>query len=446
MSSPASRSSTTRSRLRTNRWWRLAPWLSRRLDGFLLHRLLRRLGITHYVLLAVGPGTAVAGRACASTGSSMTASTPASCPEAPEDVRRAPSTPSRPRRGWSSAPRRPCSTGCSRCTRSPICSTTRRPPSCMPRQPAAGTALPSVLAGSPAPDHRLRSAHFDWRVDCETLDRGATALPDYTFCLAGRVNADQEARSVRAAVPPERRASRVRSHRARSGLQRAFDVGIIPFLPGYGRRRASTRSRCTCTCSTGNPGRLAPGSTSVAWRSRTCGRPALPTEFVDGPAEAAAETPDQHAREARFVFARAEHLGPQARAGGRRCSATRGAAPLESYCGRLSSCSEPSRTIARASAAGRRRRAARRRAWRRMRHHPDDLAVPLEPGRVHRHRRRAAPPRRRPGPPRQGLGGAAARRGVARPSRRRLAWSHGDHPRRRRSRVVPPSTGCASCG
>ena len=97
----------------------------------------------------------------------------------------------------------------------------------------AGTQdLPAPLAGRPRPVVGYVGT-LDSRIDVETVAAGAKALPDYTFCLAGRVNADQEPRltELRALpnvvlpgeVPPEEGAR----------YNRAFDVGIIPFEPGY---------------------------------------------------------------------------------------------------------------------------------------------------------------------------------------------------------------------
>jgi O-antigen biosynthesis protein len=73
---------------------------------------------------------------------------------------------------------------------------------------------------------------FDWRIDTQTIAQAAQRLPEFTFALVGRVNTDQEAR-----VRPLRELPNVilpgsvsvQEGRAYVG---AFDVGIIPFLPG----------------------------------------------------------------------------------------------------------------------------------------------------------------------------------------------------------------------
>jgi glycosyltransferase involved in cell wall biosynthesis len=73
---------------------------------------------------------------------------------------------------------------------------------------------------------------FDWRVDTEILTHAAKALPQFTFCLVGRVNPDQEhrvteLRKLLNVVLPGRVSTE-------EGLAytAAFDVGLIPFLPG----------------------------------------------------------------------------------------------------------------------------------------------------------------------------------------------------------------------
>jgi glycosyltransferase involved in cell wall biosynthesis len=73
---------------------------------------------------------------------------------------------------------------------------------------------------------------FDWRVDTKTLTEAAEKMPDCTFSLVGRVNPDQEAN-----VAKLRALSNVVMPGAVSleegwAWTAAFDVGLIPFLPG----------------------------------------------------------------------------------------------------------------------------------------------------------------------------------------------------------------------
>jgi hypothetical protein len=91
--------------------------------------------------------------------------------------------------------------------------------------------LPTPLQGRPGPIVGYMGT-IDWRFDCETVTRVATMMPDLTFCLAGRVNADQEHR-----LEDLRRLTNVVltgqvSIEDGPAYTNAFDVGIIPFLPG----------------------------------------------------------------------------------------------------------------------------------------------------------------------------------------------------------------------
>ena len=135
-------------------------------------------------------------------------------------------------------------------------------------------------------------------------------MPDFTFCIAGRVNADQEARVTElrslanvvmpGAVPSEDGAA----------YNNSFDVGVIPFLPGpvgdginpvkmymyllTGKPVVSTWI---------NECRLA-GPHVRATRT--------PAEFADALRESVHE-PDATAREAREAFARSNTWDHRAR-------------------------------------------------------------------------------------------------------------------------------------
>jgi glycosyltransferase involved in cell wall biosynthesis len=73
---------------------------------------------------------------------------------------------------------------------------------------------------------------FDGRVDLQALEFAAQQLPDCTFALVGRVNGDQEqrVRPLRAlanvVMPGSVSVEEGRAYVA------AFDVGLVPFLPG----------------------------------------------------------------------------------------------------------------------------------------------------------------------------------------------------------------------
>ncbi|HVS72506.1 MAG TPA: hypothetical protein VHQ47_14720 [Phycisphaerae bacterium] len=73
---------------------------------------------------------------------------------------------------------------------------------------------------------------YDWRFDADIVYHTAKQLPDITFALVGRINADQEHR-----IAPLRSLPNVLLPGAVSyddGLlwTSAFDIGLIPFLPG----------------------------------------------------------------------------------------------------------------------------------------------------------------------------------------------------------------------
>jgi glycosyltransferase involved in cell wall biosynthesis len=165
---------------------------------------------------------------------------------------------------------------------------------------AAGD-VPTSLQGRPRPIVGYLGT-IDWRLDCETLTHAAKALPDYTFCIAGRVNADQEPRVAElrslpnvvmpGAVPAEEGAR----------YNHAFDVGVIPFLPGHVGDGINPVKMYMYLLA-GNPvvstwlneGRLAQPHVRA---TRT------PAEFAEALHEAVTE-PDEQAHDARVAFARA---------------------------------------------------------------------------------------------------------------------------------------------
>ncbi len=101
------------------------------------------------------------------------------------------------------------------------------------RDVVSSLPLPELLLGKPRPIVGYMGT-FDARVDTETLVAVATRLPQFTFAFVGRVNADQEDR-----VRPLRSLPNVVLPGAVSmedghAYSAAFDVGLIPFIPGPG--------------------------------------------------------------------------------------------------------------------------------------------------------------------------------------------------------------------
>jgi glycosyltransferase involved in cell wall biosynthesis len=91
--------------------------------------------------------------------------------------------------------------------------------------------LPEPLRGRSKPVIGYMGT-IDWRVDTATLLAAAKRLPQFTFAIVGRINPDRtaDAASLRAlpnvVVPGSVSLEEGRAYAA------AFDVGIIPFLPG----------------------------------------------------------------------------------------------------------------------------------------------------------------------------------------------------------------------
>ncbi|MCW3097588.1 MAG: hypothetical protein JWL77_3206 [Chthonomonadaceae bacterium] len=96
---------------------------------------------------------------------------------------------------------------------------------------AADLPLPKPLQGRPRPIVGYMGT-IDWRVDVETILEAARALPDYTFCIAGRVNHDQEHRVTELRTLPNVVMPGSVSIEEGPAYNAAFDVGLIPYLPG----------------------------------------------------------------------------------------------------------------------------------------------------------------------------------------------------------------------
>jgi len=73
---------------------------------------------------------------------------------------------------------------------------------------------------------------FDCRIDTQTLVETAKRLPDYTFALVGRVNSDQEQRVRPLRELPNVIVTGAVSLEVGRRYTAAFDVALIPFLPG----------------------------------------------------------------------------------------------------------------------------------------------------------------------------------------------------------------------
>lgn len=95
----------------------------------------------------------------------------------------------------------------------------------------SGCALPVPLQGRSGPVVGFMGT-VDWRFDAQTVTAAATALPEFTFCIAGRVNADQEARVAELRRLPNTIFPGGVSHEDGVAYTAHCDVAIIPFLPG----------------------------------------------------------------------------------------------------------------------------------------------------------------------------------------------------------------------
>jgi teichuronic acid biosynthesis glycosyltransferase TuaH len=163
----------------------------------------------------------------------------------------------------------------------------------------SGLPLPKLLEGRPRPIIGYLGT-TDWRVDCETITAAAKALPEYTFCIAGRVNQDQEHRMTELrTLPNVIMPGRVSSEEG-AAYNKAFDVGLIPYLPGY-IGHAINPVKMYMYLLTGKP----VVSTWINECRRTMPLVAAtrtPEEFVAA-LRMAANEPDQRASEARMAFA-----------------------------------------------------------------------------------------------------------------------------------------------
>lgn len=109
------------------------------------------------------------------------------------------------------------------------------PNACSPDEydPAAAGRLrrPEALAGRPGPIVGYMGT-VDWRVDLASVHAAAKRLPTFTFVLIGRINDDRRAdvNDLRA-LPNVIVAGPVSLAEGRA-YTAAFDVGLIPFVPG----------------------------------------------------------------------------------------------------------------------------------------------------------------------------------------------------------------------
>ena len=91
--------------------------------------------------------------------------------------------------------------------------------------------LPKALQGRPRPIVGYMGT-TDRRVDVETVLEAARRLPEYTFCIAGRVNQDQEHRVTALRALPNVVMPGSISMEEGPAYNAAFDVGLIPYVPG----------------------------------------------------------------------------------------------------------------------------------------------------------------------------------------------------------------------
>lgn len=92
--------------------------------------------------------------------------------------------------------------------------------------------LPGLLRDRPKPIIGYLGT-LDWRIDYKMLFEAAQQLSGFTFVLAGRVNQDQEKNfSPIRALPNVVAPGAVSMDEGRAYVA-AFDVGLIPFLPGH---------------------------------------------------------------------------------------------------------------------------------------------------------------------------------------------------------------------
>jgi teichuronic acid biosynthesis glycosyltransferase TuaH len=293
--------------LRTNRWWRRLGPVAARIDGLMLRRLLRSLGIGDYVywLSVAGPEWLAGMRLDRLVYDCID---PNFIPEnqASFDARE-----------YAVA----AEASVVFCTAQTLLERMRRvhphayllnnaaSPEIYELERSAAGSVPGPLQGRPGPIIGYMGT-TDWRLDCETLTEAAKRLPEFTFCIAGRVNADQEDRVVELRSLPNVVMPGAVSNEEGASYNNAFDVGVIPYLPGY-VGDAINPVKMYMYLLTGKPVvstwinecRLAQPHVRA---TRT------PAEFVDALREAVSE-PDERAREGRIEFARQNTWGDRAR-------------------------------------------------------------------------------------------------------------------------------------
>lgn len=90
---------------------------------------------------------------------------------------------------------------------------------------------PASLAGRGGPVVNFLGT-LDWRFDAETVTFAAKSLPDFTFCIAGRVNADQGSRVAELRRLPNVVLPGAVSNEDGHAYTWHCDAAIIPFIPG----------------------------------------------------------------------------------------------------------------------------------------------------------------------------------------------------------------------
>jgi glycosyltransferase involved in cell wall biosynthesis len=93
-------------------------------------------------------------------------------------------------------------------------------------------ARPELLRGRPTPVIGYMGT-VDWRLDTATLLAAARRLPQFTFAIVGRINNDRRADAAALRALPNVVMPGPVSLEEGRAYAAAFDVGIIPFLPGH---------------------------------------------------------------------------------------------------------------------------------------------------------------------------------------------------------------------
>ena len=214
--------------LRTNRWWRRVPWVADRVDGLLLRRTLSRIGVEDYVYWLSAPeprwlGGMRTGRLVYDCIDPSFHGDRDNFDGREVEVAR--------------------SARLVFCTAQTLLERMGRvsdrvhllnnaaAPELYAEGRAAAGEVPAPLRGRPGPviGH---VGTVDWRIDCETLTQAARSLSGYTFCLAGRVNADQEHRVTELRALPNVVMPGEVPPGVGAAYNDAFDVGLVPYLTG----------------------------------------------------------------------------------------------------------------------------------------------------------------------------------------------------------------------